>query len=323
MNYRHQFHAGNFADVFKHAALVQLVRFLQRKEKGFLYLDTHAGRGSYDLAAAARGDSLARQPEWPDGIGRLLAAPSGPADPASPRPRPAASAGHAAPAAPTPLADYIELVRSLADTDASAPAASSPSPAAPLRMYPGSPRIVQALLRPQDRMTLCEKEPGEAAALQAEFRHLPRVSVQALDGYTGIRAHLPPPERRALVLIDPPYEAQDELQKVAAALREGVRRLPGGVFAVWYPLTGRAGTEAFFTDLARASSPPLFAVELTVAGDPEAAAAGLSLRGCGLAVLNPPWGIAPVLESLAVDLARLLARHPGGRGTLNWIVPEA
>ncbi|MDR1281384.1 MAG: 23S rRNA (adenine(2030)-N(6))-methyltransferase RlmJ, partial [Opitutaceae bacterium] len=123
MNYRHHYHAGNFADVFKHAALVQLVRFLQRKEKGFLYLDTHAGRGSYDLAAAARGDSLARQPEWPDGIGRLLAAPSGPADPASASslPRPATPAGHATPAVPAPLADYTGLVRSLARADARAP----------------------------------------------------------------------------------------------------------------------------------------------------------------------------------------------------------
>jgi 23S rRNA (adenine2030-N6)-methyltransferase len=190
-------------------------------------------------------------------------------------------------------------------------------------MYPGSPRIVQALLRPQDRMALCEKEPGEAAALRAEFHHQPRVSVQTLDGYTGIRAHLPPPEKRALVLIDPPYEAQDELQKVAVALSEGLRRLPGGVFAIWYPLTGRVDTEAFFADLARAPSPPLLAVELTIADAPEVATTGQSLRGCGLAVFNPPWGIAPVLESLAVDLARLLARHPGGRGTLSWIVPEA
>lgn len=291
MNYRHQFHAGNFADVFKHAALVQLIRFLQRKDKGFLYLDTHAGRGRYNLAAAARGDSLERRPEWPDGIGRLI------------------NQNTSAPPFSAVLADYLETIRT---STGHAP-----------ETYPGSPWIAKTLARPQDRLVLCEKHPEEAAALEKEFHHQARVSVQTQDGYTGVRAHLPPQERRALVLIDPPFEERDEFSRVITAIQDGLRRLPGGTFAIWYPLTGRARSGMFLDELATLSLPPAFSVEISVAGAVEAEAAGISLRGCGLLVINPPWGIAPVLESLTQELTRVLAQQPGGHGTLHWLVPES
>lgn len=309
MNYRHQFHAGNFADVMKHTLLIQLFRGLQRKEKGFLYLDTHAGRGRYDLAAAARGDSLARRPEHPNGIGRL-------ADAAT---------------LIEPLAEYVAVVRAFA-AEAGAPAArpreiaADANPAGPaaaseeaLRFYPGSPWIAFAVARAQDRLAFCEKQLDEADALRAEFAGQRRVSVHAMDGYAAIRAMLPAPEKRALVLIDPPFEAQDEFAQIVAALGEGLRRAPAATFAVWYPLTERAQVEEFFDQLDAVRLPPTFAAELAIAGD----AAPQKLKGCGLVVVNPPWQldreIAPVLDVLAAKLAQA----PGsGAGRVRWIVAE-
>jgi 23S rRNA (adenine2030-N6)-methyltransferase len=288
VNYRHAFHAGNFADVFKHALLVQLTRALQRKEKGFLYLDTHAGRGSYDLAAAARGDTLVRKPEWPDGIGRLWEKPD----------------------LPAALADYVALVRDF-DRD-NGNATSEP------RFYPGSPRLVQRLARPLDRLALCEKQPGECAALRAEFALAHRAIVQEMDGYVALRAMLPPPERRALVLIDPPFESQDEFAQIAAALREGLRRLPGGMLAVWYPLTERARVDDFFAELLALKLPPTLALELAIAGE----GSGLKMRGCGLVVVNPPWQFDREVEKFLPALAELLAQAPGADATVNWLVPE-
>jgi 23S rRNA (adenine2030-N6)-methyltransferase len=296
MNYRHQFHAGNFADVMKHVLLLQLARGMQRKEKGFLYLDTHAGRGRYDLAAAARGDSLERKPEHPDGVGRLL------------------NAGGAE--LPAPIAEYMRVVRAFDGQPMDGGGAAEPALA--LRAYPGSPWIVEAVSREQDRLALCEKHPKEAELLKEEFSHKRRVTVHAMDGYTAIRAMLPPREKRALVLIDPPFEERDEFAQIVAALGEGLRRMSGATFAVWYPLTERARVDEFFYKLEGLRPLPCFAAELTIAGDD----APMKLKGCGLVVVNPPWQldreIAPVLSALAVRLAQA----PGGAGRLRWLVPE-
>ncbi len=289
MNYRHQFHAGNFADVMKHVLLLQLVRGLQRKEKGFLYLDTHAGRGRYDLSEAARGDSLARTPEHPDGIGRLVGAQT----------------------LLAPLADYVALVRAF---DGSAHAATADG----LRFYPGSPWIVQAVARPQDRLALCEKHPGEAEELRIEFGRQRRVSVHEMDGYQAMRAMLPPPEKRALVLIDPPFEAQDEFRQVLAAMDEGLRRLPAATIAVWYPITARARVDEFLDAWVTARPPPTFTAELTVAGED----APLKLKGCGLLVVNPPWQMDTEIIPILDVLAGMLAQAPGGLGRLRWLVNE-
>ena len=224
MNYRHSFHAGNYGDVFKHTLLVLLLRALQRKEKGFLYLDTHAGRGAYDLRAAP--GRVARRPEWPQGIGRLW----GTAD------------------LPPPLADYVALVR---DFDRRAGAGGERP-----RLYPGSPWLAALVRRPQDRLALWEQQPGEARALRANLARRPRVAVTCGDGYRALRALLPPPERRALVLIDPPFEAPDEFDAILAALREGLQRLPGGVYAVWYPVTERARADAVHAALRNRTPAP-------------------------------------------------------------------
>ena len=281
MNYRHLYHAGNFADVMKHALLVRLARSLQQKPKGVLFLDTHAGRGSYDLAQAAKGDTLERQPEHPDGIGRLWEV-SG------------MVAG---------LAEYVGLVRQF-DLGRNG------------RFYPGSPWLLRLLAREQDRLALCELHPEEFQALKAEFARAPRASVHEMDGYLALRAMLPSPERRALILIDPPYEAQAERTQLTTALREALARFPSGVYAIWYPLTERAGAAEFEAELRALPLPPTLAAELMV--DPSAA----GLRGCGLLIVNPPWQFEREADEVLQSLARLLSRADPARAALRWLVPE-
>ena len=288
MNYRHSYHAGNFADVMKHAVLVQLFRAMQQKEKGILYLDTHAGRGAYDLSLAAKGDSLVRAPEWPNGIARIMAHRD----------------------LPVVLKEYADVVRQF-DRDRGN---QDDGP----RHYPGSPWIARLLARPQDRLTLCEKHPEEFAVLSEEFRFSPSTAVQQMDGYVALRAMLPPPERRALVLIDPAFEEQNEFERVLAALREGLRRLPGGVFTIWYPLTQRAQIVSLLGGLEALHVPPTLVLELRIAGEHSA----LKMRGCGLAVINPPWKFDMLIAPPMRKLAELLAVEDGADSRVNWLVPE-
>jgi 23S rRNA (adenine2030-N6)-methyltransferase len=299
MNYRHHFHAGNFADVMKHALLMQLVRGLQKKEKGFLYLDTHAGRGGYDLDAAATGDSLARKPEWPDGVGRLLGRVS---------------------LLPV-LTEYLDLAQKFDASRRSGAAdiaGTGEGSTRTLKYYPGSPWFVRELARPQDRLALCEKQPEECVALRELFQFSPRTLVQETDGYAAVRAMLPPLERRALILIDPPFEAQDEFTQVLAALGEGLRRFPSGVFAVWYPLTERARVDTFFAGLRDLKPPATLTAELLVAG----AESPIKVKGCGLLVINPPWQFDREVATMLEFLGRSLAQAPGGYGRVTWLVED-
>jgi 23S rRNA (adenine2030-N6)-methyltransferase len=289
VNYRHHYHAGNFADVWKHALVRPLIRGMQRKEKGFLFLDTHAGRGSYDLQKAEHGDSLERKPEHPDGIGRLWSATD----------------------LSAVTADYVTAIKAFDRTRGNI-AADAP------RFYPGSPWLALALLRPQDRAVFCELHEHEQMALAAEFKGERRVSVQLIDGYTAIRGMLPPPEKRALVLIDPPFEIQDEFQRVGTALVEGLRRLPAATFVVWYPLTERARVDRFLDDLSYEKVPPCFVAEIIIAGQNSP----MKMKGCGLLVVNPPWQIEQEIQPVIADLPKRLAQEPGGGGRLTWLVPE-
>jgi 23S rRNA (adenine2030-N6)-methyltransferase len=245
MNYRHAFHAGNFADCMKHALLVWLVQALQRKPAPIAVLDTHAGTGRYDLSSAEAG----RTGEWRDGIGRLLDQPVSP-----------------------PLADYLALVRA-----AGAPAS-----------YPGSPALVQSLLRPQDRLIACELHPEDHAVLRRSVGRDPHVSVHHRDGYAALAALLPPADniRRGLVLIDPPFEQGDEFNRIEAALALARRRFATGVVAAWYPIKHRAPSRAFLDRLGDAGVPDLVVAELLLRPplDPG------RLNGCGLLVASPPFG---------------------------------
>jgi 23S rRNA (adenine2030-N6)-methyltransferase len=288
MNYRHSFHAGNFADVFKHVLLLRLLRAQQRKDKGFLFLDTHAGRGAYDLNASP-GGRADRAPEWPQGIGRLW------------------TPGTVLPPA---LAEYVELVRRF---NAQHGFPDAPSP----RLYPGSPWMAAWVRRPQDRLAFWELQPEEAAALRSDLGWSARTAVECGDGYHALRALLPPPERRALILIDPPFESADEFGAIARAVGEGLRRMPDGVFAVWYPLTARAAVDGFRDALRALRPPPTIAAELEVTGSPQ-----VRMKGCGLIILNPPWKFADELASILPALVAALGHDPGAASHWDWLVAE-
>lgn len=272
MNYRHAFHAGNFADCIKHALLVWLLRAMARKDKPFLMLDTHAGIGAYDL----RGAEAQRTGEAAGGILRLL---DSPADAA--------------------LADYLGVVGQLG-------------------LYPGSPAIAAAVMRPGDRLVLCERHPEDAAALR-RWARAGRAAVHERDGYEAMRALLPPAERRGLVLIDPPYERPDEFGTVLDALRAGVERFAGGVFAVWYPVKHRAPVRGFHTALRQSGLRDVVAAELLLREPVDAA----RLNGCGLLVVNPPWRFEvegkPILDAL---LARLGSGESGAETRILRLADE-
>jgi len=285
MNYRHAFHAGNFADVFKHVLLLKLLRAMQRKEKGFLYLDTHAGRGAYDLSATTVG--LKRAPEWPAGIGRVWQEEG---------------------LAPE-LDDYLALVR---DFNQRRGGGAKP------RFYPGSPSIAAMVRRPQDRLALWEQQDREVRRLGDELVWSRGTSVECGDGYGALRAVLPPPERRALVFIDPPFEDQAEFVAVLTALGEGMRRFSSGVFAIWYPVTERAPVEAFRCALRVRWPQPVLVAELAVTADPQR-----RMKGCGLVVINPPWGFADEVQAALPALTGRLGVDAGAGARCEWLVPES
>ncbi len=286
MNYRHQFHAGNYADVFKHVLLLQLLRAMQRKEKGFLYLDTHAGRGGYDLTEALTGPGgRAREPEWPGGIGRVWTVKAG------------------------PLAEYTALAREFSRIRGGGDG--------PPHYLPGSPWIAALTARAQDRLALCEVRPDDVEALDFTFARDKRIKVHAMDGYTALKAMLPPPEKRALVLIDPPFEDQGEFAAIGRGLSEAFRRFPSGVYAVWYPITERARAEDFLREVEAMGCPAVVA-ELRIA----AAESAVRMKGCGLLVLNPPWKVAEDMAASLPALREALAVDAGATARSRWLVPE-
>ncbi len=280
MNYRHAFHAGNHADVLKHAALCLVLARLRAKEKPFAVIDTHAGRGLYDLASP----EAARSPEFETGIARLIAVKD----------------------APAALGPYLEIVR------AHNPFAPSEGP---VRWYPGSPAIAREALRAGDSLKLCERHPAEAAALTAALRGEgaaadARVKIFEMDGYEAVRAFLPPPERRGLVLMDPPFEAPGEFDRIARALEDGARRWASGVFMVWHPIKdGGEGADLFARRPARLEK--FLRAELC-ARAPD----GRGLAGSGLLFANPPFGMGEALADALPYLARLLTTGPGARWRL-------
>jgi len=290
MNYRHHFHAGNYADVFKHVLLLQLLRAMQRKEKGFLYLDTHAGRGGYDLSApSVLPDGREREPEYPAGIGRIW--------------------NTAMEQSPV-FREYLELVRRFNDRHGAT--------GSDLKFYPGSPWVAKLALRPQDRMALCELRGEDAEALDFEFARETKVTVQAIDGYTGLKAMLPPPEKRALVLIDPPFERKAEFTDILQGIRDLLKRLPSAVCAVWYPVTERVRVDQFHREFMDLSPPPTLFAEISIASD----GALIRMKGCGLLVLNPPWKIEAEIRAALPELVRALKVDGGASSQLGWLVPE-
>ena len=208
MNYRHAFHAGSFADVFKHAVLCRILRYLRDKPAAFRIIDTHAGTGLYDLAGA----EAKRSGEWHDGIERLMAA-------------------ELAPPVAALLAPYLEVIGALNERGR-------------LKLYPGSPALARAWLRPQDRLIACEIEPKAAGALARNMRGDTRIKMLELDGWTALGAYVPPPERRGLVLVDPPFEEDGDFSRLAQGLAVAHRKWASGIYALWYPIKGRTEPDA-------------------------------------------------------------------------------
>ncbi len=274
MNYRHAFHAGNFADCVKHALLVALMRGLLAKEKPLAVLDTHAGIGAYDLSAP----EPQRTGEWRDGIGRVI----GSEDPA--------------------LADYLARVR-----EAGYPA-----------LYPGSPALLRALLRPADRLLLCELHPEDHATLRARFRRDPQVAVHRRDAYEALAALTPFPERRGLVLIDPPFEQEGEFERLSAGIATLRHRFRAAVVAAWYPVKHRAPVRAFHTALRDAAVPDCLACELTLREPTDPT----RLNGCGLLVANAPFGFEEAARSILAALLPSLNRGEDGAGAAVTRVTE-
>ncbi|MGH8152405.1 MAG: 23S rRNA (adenine(2030)-N(6))-methyltransferase RlmJ [Rhodanobacteraceae bacterium] len=280
MNYRHAFHAGNFADVFKHAIVLALLDALTAKAKPLCYLDTHAGRGCYALD-----DPQAQKTgEWRDGIGRLSDAP----------------------VIPQPLQRYVGAIRAC-------------NPDGTLRTYPGSPLLATDALRADDRLVLCDLQDEEAAALRGYFRDDPRVHVHARDGYAALNALLPPAEKRGLVLIDPPFEAQEaEFGAIEAALAKAHARWPNGVYAVWYPIKSHRAIAPFHRHLTRGPFDKVLVAELLVRADDSP----LRMNGCGMAIANPPWRLDAAVANMLPALRDALAQAPAASARLRWLRSE-
>lgn len=286
MNYRHAFHAGNFADCMKHALLVGLLRALRRKPAPLFVLDTHAGAGHYDL-----GDARAlRSNEAASGILRLL---NGPPARSTPRHDVTTSGSRTA----DPLEDYLTLVRTLG-------------------LYPGSPELIRSLLRPDDRLACCELHPETFAGLHRLFRHDNQVAVHQRDGWAALKALLPPAQKRGLVLIDPPFEDQQEFTRLAQGLTLARARFGTGVLAAWYPIKHRARERAFFHALTLRD---VIACELLLREPLDPA----RLNGCGLLVVNPPYRFEQEAQFILDALVdRLGDREPGETALVTRLADE-
>jgi 23S rRNA (adenine2030-N6)-methyltransferase len=286
MNYRHAFHAGGFADVIKHIALTRILLYLQEKPAAFRVIDTHAGAGRYDL----EGDEARRGGEWLTGIARVLQARF--SEGALPLVKP-----------------YLDIVRAF-------------NPDNTLKVYPGSPLIARALLRPQDRLTACEIEPSARKKLIEALRRDPQARVVDLDGWTALPAFVPPNERRGLVLIDPAFEAKDEFERLADGFTAAFQKWPTGSYLLWYPAKSRRATDALAQRVAREAAsvrPAGKCLRLEFSVAPHAADAALA--SAGLLIVNAPWTLQAELKTILPELEKPLGQ--GGAGRFRLEIPKA
>ncbi len=282
MNYSHAFHAGNFADVMKHIIVTRLVDYLKKKDGAFRVIDTHAGIGRYDLS----GEIAARSPEYADGIGRLLSAEL--------------------PQKAKPLVQpYLDVIRGM-------------NPDGKLKYYPGSPLLVRQMFRPQDRLSALELHPEYAKRLSAQFEGDVQVRVIHLDGWLALNAHVPPKEKRGLVLVDPPFEEKGEFERLVDGLLKAHRKFPGGVYALWYPLKDTRAVHDFTSALRDCGIPKILRTEVSVrpASNPP------KLHGSGMIIVNPPFTLEAELRILLPALALLLGDPGLGRHKLEWLRGE-
>lgn len=282
MNYRHAYHAGNFADVIKHVVLARILAYLKHKPGAFRVIDTHAGIGLYDLSS----EEAQKTGEWRDGIGRLLAA-------SLPQ------------VASTLLEPYLDAVRAAND-------------GANFRYYPGSPVLTRQMLRQQDRLTAIELHPADNAVLKERFAGDWQARVIELDGWLALGAHVPPKEKRGLVLVDPPFEKPDEFARLVDGLVRAYRRWPGGTYALWYPIKDHDAVEEFrnalrATGIAKILDLP-FAL-LAPSREPR-------LDGAGMVVVNPPYVLEEEMAIILPVLHGILAEKKAPFARPYWLASD-
>ncbi len=278
LSYRHLFHAGNFADVFKHALLTRLLIALNQKDKPYFYLDTHAGIGRYDLSHpwAQKGR------EYESGITKLWDRKD----------------------IPAALKPYLDIVR-------------GENPDGHVRYYPGSPLITRRLIRPIDRIALTELNKTDFAALHDLFARDRRVTVKLMDGYQSLKAHLPPKERRGLVLIDSSFDRAREFARLAKALHEAHTRWETGTYIIWYPLMGAGVIRGFERDIEATGIRKVLQFEFSIL--PEDAS---TIPGCGMIIVNPPWKFDTEMRTLLRWLWSVLNVKSAGGVKVHWLVRE-
>ncbi|MFO1418960.1 MAG: 23S rRNA (adenine(2030)-N(6))-methyltransferase RlmJ [Methylotetracoccus sp.] len=279
LSYRHGYHAGNFADVFKHVVLMLLFDALHRKEKACVFIDTHAGAGDYDLQSAM----ALKNREFETGIARIQR-----------------------------HSEQPEIVRRFLSSVGYNDGSASP------RRYPGSPLQAFSRLRAQDRMLLFELHPAELGCLRALFAGQRRVGVHPIDAYQGLKAFLPPPERRGLVLIDPAYERKDERARVTEGLLAAWTRWPTGMFAIWHPIVDRTTTDGWYRRLRRTEIGNMLSLELRI----EARHHADRMNSTGMIIVNPPWRLDTQLAALMPWLSSALSDEGGASGwRIDWLTP--
>lgn len=282
MNYRHSYHAGNFADVLKHAVLAQIITYLKRKDQAFRVIDTHAGIGVYNLSSI----EAQKTGEWRDGIGRVIGAELSPELKAF-------------------LAPWLTAVETL-------------NPEGGVSHYPGSPKIARLVMRKQDRLTAIELHPEDAQQLRATFEGDYQTRVIELDGWLSLGAHLPPKEKRGLVLIDPPFEAEGEYDRMIDGLARATRRFPGGTYMLWHPIKADSPLPAFDKKLIALGRPRTLTVRLMVRDNITAP----GLNGSGLVIINPPFTLEADLKQVLPELTWLLGQGAGAVSDVRMLVGE-
>jgi len=279
MNYRHAYHAGNFADVMKHIVLARILEYLKRKEGAFRVIDTHAGIGLYDLTS----EEAQKTGEWLGGIGPLLEAdlPTDVAELVSP---------------------YLDAVRSVNEQGG-------------VRHYPGSPMVTRYLMRHIDRLTAIELHPQDSATLKQRFSGDWQVRVLELDGWLALGAHLPPKEKRGMVLVDPPFEQEGEFERLVSGLVKAHKRWPGGTYALWYPIKNRKAVAAFREALKETGIPKM----LDIAFEIRKPGAEATFDGSGMIVVNPPYVLEDEMKIILPALTKVLAEEKGAYAGATWL----
>lgn len=281
MNYQHSFHAGNFADVIKHVILTALFGSLAKKDSPLCYIDTHAGAGFYDLNAA----SPKKSKEYSGGIEKVIQQDD----------------------APALVKHYLDIVHRINNE-------LTHSKFSSLRFYPGSPLIAHHLMRAHDRIIACELQNAAYQALKETFDGDKQVAVHHTDGYLGLKAFLPPKERRGIILIDPPYEDPDEFRHLAQTLPSVLKRFETGVYAIWYPIKDTRQIERFYRTLNESITNSILSVELTIYPD-----LPTHLNGSGMAIINPPWQFQETLQEVLPWLWKTLSINGQGAHSVKLI----